>query len=162
MQGGQPTDWKLTVSHRLTYGNESPETHIKSLSLGIWHWEKRSLWSIWQWRSMGLVCKSSTELAETETPFLKGAQRLSCALGLRAEQRPHINLGQIWLQFLEDLLGKRGDCGSLQMKVIEGKISGIIISVCSSIGGHFEKSCPPRPNSNPGRTTAPPFSKQAP
>ena len=34
-------------------------------------------------------------------------------LGPRAKQRLHRNLGQTCLQFLEDLLGKQGDCGSL-------------------------------------------------
>ena len=38
--GGRPTDWK--VSQRLTYRSESSEPHIKSPSLGIWHWERDS------------------------------------------------------------------------------------------------------------------------
>ena len=33
-------------------------------------------------------------LGETETPFLKDAHRLSCALGPRAKQKLHRNLGQ--------------------------------------------------------------------
>ena len=47
-------------------------------------------------------------LGEMETPFLKGAYRLSCALSPRAKQSLHRNLGQTRLQFLEDLLGKQG------------------------------------------------------
>ena len=37
---GSPTDWKVTVSQKLTYRSESSELHIKSPRLGIWHWEK--------------------------------------------------------------------------------------------------------------------------
>ena len=32
--------WKVTVSQRLTYKNKSSEPRVKSLCLGIWHWEK--------------------------------------------------------------------------------------------------------------------------
>ena len=39
-QVGSPTDWKVTVSQRLTYRSESSEPHIKCPHLGIWHWEK--------------------------------------------------------------------------------------------------------------------------
>ena len=31
---------KVTVSQRLTYRSESSEPHVKSLCLGIWHWDK--------------------------------------------------------------------------------------------------------------------------
>ena len=61
---------------------------------------------------------------ETETPFLKGTHRISCALGPRAKQRLHRNLAQISLQFLEELLGKRGDCSLLWEKPIGGKVLG--------------------------------------
>ena len=37
---GQLTDWKVTVSQRLTYRSESSEPHIKLPHVGIWHWEK--------------------------------------------------------------------------------------------------------------------------
>ena len=60
-------------------------------------------------------------LGEMETLFFKDAHRLLYALGPRAKRRLHRNLGQTWLQFLEDLLGKRGDCGSLWGKDIGGK-----------------------------------------
>ena len=40
------------------------------------------------------------------TPLLKGEYKISCALGPRAKQRLHRNLGQTWLQVLENLLGK--------------------------------------------------------
>ena len=46
---------------------------------------------------------------EMETPLLRDAHSLSCALGVRAKQRHHRNLGQTCLQFLEDLLEKQGD-----------------------------------------------------
>ena len=37
---GSPTDWKVTVSQRLTYRSESSDSHIKLPRVGIWHWEK--------------------------------------------------------------------------------------------------------------------------
>ena len=37
---GSPTDWKVTVSQRLTYGIDSSEPHIKPPRVGIWDWEK--------------------------------------------------------------------------------------------------------------------------
>ena len=57
----------------------------------------------------------------TETPFLKGTCRLSCALHPRAKQRFHRNLGEACLLFLEDLLGTQGDCSSLCGKDFGGK-----------------------------------------
>ena len=106
LPGGKPprleTNWFTE-----TYRSESSEPHIKSSHAGIWHWEKEPQ-SIWHWRPVGLVCRSSTGLGEMETPFLKGAHRLSRALGPRAKQSLHRNLGQTWLQFLEDILGKQG------------------------------------------------------
>ena len=71
------------------------------------------------------------------------AQRLLCALGPRAKRMLHRNRGQTCLLFLEGLLGKKqvtvAHCGG---KTLEAKVSGIIISVCSSRGDHFGKSGP--------------------
>ena len=120
-------------------------------------------------RPVELVHRSSTELGEMETLFLKGTHRLSCALGPRAKQRLQRNLGQTWLQFLKDLMGKErvtvARCGG---RTLQAKLSGIFISMCSSIGGHFGKIWPhssvlrsPKPNNNPGGITVPPIRKQA-
>ena len=72
--------------------------------------------------------------------LLKGTNMLSCALGLSAKQRLHINLGQTCLRFLEERLGEQGvmvaHCGG---RTLEAKVSGIIIHVNSSRGGHFGK-----------------------
>ena len=46
-------------------------------------------------KASGLVGRSSTGLGEMETPFLKGAHRLSFALGPRAKQNLYRNLGKI-------------------------------------------------------------------
>ena len=35
------------------------------------------------------MCRNSTGLGKTETPFLKGTHRLACALGPRAKWRRH-------------------------------------------------------------------------
>ena len=100
---------------------------------------------------------------------MKGAHRLSCALGPRAKQRLHRNLSQNCLQFLEDLLGKQRvtvtHCGG---KTVEANVMGIILRVNSSSCGHFEKVWlypsglrTPRPNNKLGGNTAPPISKLA-
>ena len=88
---GSPTDWKLTGSQRLPYRSESSEPHIKLPRVGIWHWEKEPLEHL-ALKASG-VCVSMG-LGEMETPFLKGAHRLSHALGPRAKQSLHRNLGQ--------------------------------------------------------------------
>ena len=81
-----------------------------------------------------------------ETLFLKGAHRLSRALGPRAKQRLHRNLGQTLLQFLEDPLGKQGVnvacCGG---RALEAKLLGIFIRMCFSGGGHFGKISAEKP-----------------
>ena len=125
--------------------------------------------SIWCWGPAGLVHRSSTGLGETETLLLKGAHRLSCVLGPRAKQRLHRNLSQIWMQFLEDLLGKQGvTVAHCEGRMLEAKVLGVIISVCSSRGGQVGKIWPHpaglrslRPNNNQGGKAAPPTSKQA-
>ena len=70
-----------------------------------------------------------------ETPFLKGTHRLACALGPRAKQRPHRNLGQTPLWFLQYLLGKRVVTVACGGKTLEAKVLGITISMNSSKGG---------------------------
>ena len=90
---GIPTDWKVTVSQRLTYRSESSGPHIKFLCLGIWHWEKEPPEHL-ALKAIGLVHRSSTGPKEMETPFLKGTHRLSHTLGPRPKERLHRNLGQ--------------------------------------------------------------------
>ena len=92
--------------------------------------------------------------------LLEGAHRLSCALGLRTKQRLHRNLGQTYLQILEDLLGK-------EEAHLEAEVLGIIISVNSPGGGDFGNTWPylsglrsPRANNNQVNID-PPISKQA-
>ena len=82
-------------------------------------------------------------LGEMKTRLLRGMHRVSYALGPRAKQRIHRNLGQTCLQSLEDHLGKQGvttaHCGG---RILEAKVSRIIMSVNSSRGGHFGKIWP--------------------
>ena len=77
--------------------------------------------------------RSSTGLEETETPLLEGAHRLSCALGPRANQVLHKNLGQTYLRVLEGLLGKqRVAVARFGDRTLEAEVSEIITSVSSS------------------------------
>ena len=45
---------------------------------------------------------------EMETPLLKCAHRISCALGFRAKQGLHKNLGHTYLWVFNGILGKQG------------------------------------------------------
>ena len=64
-------------------------------------------------------------MGETETPFLEGAQRVSCALDPRAKQAFYNNLGQIYPQVLGGSPGKAGgSCGSLWGQDTEGEVLG--------------------------------------
>ena len=107
-------------------------------------------------------------MGEMKTPFLKGTDRRSRALGPRAKQRLHSNLGHTSLQFLEDLLRKSGvTVAPSGRRILEAKVFGIFISVCSSRDGHFGKIWPhqsvlisPMQKKNPGGITAIPNSKQ--
>ena len=67
------------------------------------------------------VCIGAPQDWEMETPLLKGPHRVLCALGPRAKQRLHRNLGQTCLLFLEDPMEKQGVSGSLWGKDIGGK-----------------------------------------
>ena len=86
-------DWNVTVSQRLIYRSESSKPHVKSPCLGIWHWEKEPPEHL-TLKASGHAWRSSMGLGKTETPFLKGAHRLSCALDPRTKQSLHRNLGQ--------------------------------------------------------------------
>ena len=81
-QVGSPTDWKVTVSQRLTYRSESSEPHLKPPCLGSWHWEKEPPEHL-ALKASGACVQELHRTGEKETPFLKGAHRLSGALGPR-------------------------------------------------------------------------------
>ena len=64
--GGKPTDWKVTVSQRLTYRSKSSEPHVRSPRLGIWGWEKEPPENL-ALKAGGAVLRSAMGLRETET-----------------------------------------------------------------------------------------------
>ena len=84
---------KVTITQRLTYRSESSEPHVRSPDWGSGVGRK-SPWRIWHGRLVGLIHRSTTGLGETETPFLKGTYKLSCALDPREKWRLHRNLSQ--------------------------------------------------------------------
>ena len=65
-------------------------THAWRSSIG-----RRSPQRIWHQRPVGLMRRSSMRLGEMETPFLKGAHRISRALDPRAKQGLHRSMCQI-------------------------------------------------------------------
>ena len=135
--------------------------------LQIWHWEKEPPEHL-EMKASGACTQELHGTWGNRYLILKRQHRFSCALGPRAKQKLHGNLGQTYLQFLEGLLGKQGvtvaHCGG----TLEAKVSRIIISICSSKGGNFGNIWPhpsalrsPRPNNKLGGNTSPPISKQA-
>ena len=99
--------------------------------------ERRSPQSSWHWEPVELVHRSSTWLEEMETPFLKAHT------GLHVHWVPAKSTDSIGILV-------RPDCSSWRTKqgvtvarcggrILEAKVSGIIISVYSSRGGHFGK-----------------------
>ena len=72
----------------------------------MWHWEEPL--EHLELRASGPCAQELHGTGKNGDSTLESAHRLSCALGPRAKQRFHRNLGQTCLQFLEDLLGKQG------------------------------------------------------
>ena len=121
---------------------------------------------------MELVLKSSTGLWETETPCLKGAHRLSCALGprIKGKAKSSSESGSNLTAVLGGCPGKTGgDCSLLRGKDIGGRALGNIHQhVFLWKWPFWENLAPPisaekpqaRPNNNPDGITASPISKQ--
>ena len=137
--------------------------------------ERKSPQSIWLWRSVGLVCWSSTGLEETENPLLKGTHKFSHALGPNVQQWLHRNVGQPYLQFLESLLGKQGSamahCGDKSL-VAEASWNNHWHELSQKLPYWKRDLTPPnslqgpvlgwlRPNNQQGGNTAPTISKKA-
>ena len=113
---------------------------------------------------------------------MKGTHRHSCALGPRSKKQSPEESGSEVTAILKGTHGKTGvtvahcrgrtlEASSRTLEAISRTleaISGIIISMCSPIGGHFGKIWhhpsglrSPRANNNLGGNIATPISKQA-
>ena len=91
-----PTYWKIIISQRFSHRSESFEPQVRLPSLGTWHWEEEPPEHL-ALKASGLECRHFTELGETETPLLEGAQEVSHALGPRAKQWLHRSMAQAYL-----------------------------------------------------------------
>lgn len=92
---------------------------------------------------MGLECRKSTGLGKTETSFLVGTHMVSCALGLRAKQGLHKNLGQTYLWVLEGLQGmQKSAVAHRGARTLRWRPQGIIIAMSSLGGWHIGKILP--------------------
>ena len=111
-------------------------TSIRFPCLGILHWEEEAP------RPCGIEDQRSLCAGNTDSILERCTQAFSHALGPRAKQNLHRNLGQTCQQFLEDLLGKMGvTVAHFGGRTLEAKVLGIIISMCTSGCGHFGKIC---------------------
>ena len=125
----QPTNWKIIISQRFSHRRKSYEPHIRLSSLGPGI-RRRCPQSIWLWRPAGLKSRSSTGLWETKVPLSRGTHKVSRALGHRATQLLHWNVGQTQLQVLENLLGKWGSLWlTVGASTLIAKPQGPIITV---------------------------------
>ena len=144
---GNPIDWKITISQRLSHRSESSKPTSGSPAWVSGFGRKR--------RAFGFECQwdlsaGAPQDRGKQTPLWEGAHRLSCALGPKAKQRLHKNLGQTCLWFLEDLLGREGlaafHCGGRTLEVEAPE------NVSSPGGCHFRKiwhSCRHSPQAKP-------------
>ena len=113
-----PSGWEAQSLESNLYLRGSPMgVRVLSSMSGSHTWGscfgRSSPQSLWHLGTVGLMPRNSMGLGGMVTLLLKGTHRLPCAVGPRAKQRLHRNLGQTCLQFLEDLLGKRGYGGPL-------------------------------------------------
>ena len=168
--GGQLTDWKVTISQRLTHGSEGSEPHIRFPCLRIWHWEEEPLEHLALMASGACVQDLHGTGGIGDSTFERWTQVFMCT-GSEAKQKLYKDLGQTCLWFLEDLLGKQGmttvhcEGRTLEAKVLKK------ISMNPFRGGHFGKIWPHpsalrilSPKEKPGKAggnTDSPNSKQA-
>ena len=89
------------------------------------------------------MCVGALQNWGKQIPLLEGTHRIPCALGPRAKQGFHKNLGQIYLWVLEVPLGKQEvavmHCGG---RTLEAVVQGIIINVSPLDAAILEKSVP--------------------
>ena len=95
--------------------HRSPPTGMQVLSptSGFPAWGsgngRRNFQRIRLWRLVGIDCRTSRGLGETETLLLEGTHKIVCASGPRGkEQWPHRRLNQTYLLVLEGLLQWQG------------------------------------------------------
>ena len=69
LPGGQPTNWKVIISQNFSHRSESSEAQLRVPNLGVWHMDK-SLEHL-AWRPVGLQCRNSIIIGETEIPLLE-------------------------------------------------------------------------------------------
>lgn len=88
------------ATHRLknnyiieAFPQESLKPLIRFPSLGVWHWEEEPLKHL-ALKAIGACVQELCRCRGTETPFLEGRHRVSCAVDPRAKQELHKNLGQ--------------------------------------------------------------------
>ena len=159
LPGGRPTNCKVTICRGSPTGVRIPSStsgfHLLGSGIGT-----RSPQNIWHWRPVGLAYRSSKGMGEMETPLLKAAHRLSCArVPEQSRDSKVIRIRPVcssWRISWEN----RGWLTLCRESTLDAKVSGIIISVCSSKGDHFWKIWPhpsglrsPRPNNKPSSPT---------
>ena len=101
--GRKPTNWWIIISQKFSCRSKSVKFHIRMPNLGIWPW----LQMIWFWRLVGLECRCSIGLGETETLLLKGACKVSCIPGPKGKSSDFIG-AQTCQLVLEGLMGRGG------------------------------------------------------
>ena len=71
------TNWKIIILQRFSHRSESPEPQVRLLNLGIWH-QKQEFPKHLALRPVGLKCRSTTGLGETDSTLRKHIQGFTC------------------------------------------------------------------------------------
>ena len=75
--GGRPANWGTIILQKFSHRSQGLESHARLPSLRVWHW-RRSSRRICLWRPVGLDCRSSTGLGETDSTLRGCTQGLTC------------------------------------------------------------------------------------
>ena len=165
---GPPTDWKVSVSQRLTYRSESSEPHIKSSCQWIWHWEKKPPEHL-ALKASGACAQELHGSGGNGDPVLKRRTQTFTCTGSQGKATSPWESGSNLTAVRGGHPGKTGvNVACWEGRTLEAKLSGIFSSVPFSGGGHCGKIWPyptalrsSRANQDPGGITAPPNIEQA-
>ena len=139
---GSPTDWKVTVSKRLTYRSESSEPHIKPSRAEIWHWEKEPLEHL-ALKASGACAQELHRTGGKGDPILKRCTQTFMCTESQGKAKSPRESGSNLTAVVGGHPGKTGvNVACCEGWTLEAKLSGICSSMPFSGGGHFGKIWP--------------------
>ena len=121
--GGNPHPYtrKNTIAQRLFHRSKNSEPYIRFSGLGVWHQEEEPTEHL-AFKVSGAWVQELHRTGGNKDYTLRGHTQGS--LSSREKQWLHRNLGQTYLQVLEDLLGRQG----LSVSLCRGRTLGVAAS----------------------------------